>query len=176
MKNKKLIAIMVIVLITLCTILYACNDIEYDIIFEVDGEVYSTVTVNRLETIKLPAAPEKDGYEFGGWFLDNNTWDQSFTVDSIMEASISGSIKVYARWVPQQETTYTITFDTREGTAIAAIIIPSGTALTRPEDPTKEGYTFEGWYYDANCTVSAEDLIEGAISQSFTVYAKWLPE
>ncbi len=46
--------------------------------------------------------------------------------------------------------------------------------LAFPEEPTKEGYIFEGWYFDKN--VWAEPLNEGHILEaSDSVYAKWSP-
>ena len=40
-----------------------------------------------------------------------------------------------------------------------------------PENPTKEGYTFAGWYIDSALTQSFD--LNTKINNSFTLYAKW---
>ena len=61
-------------------------------------------------------------------------------------------------------TSYTLTFDTNGGSAIAPITQDYGTAITAPADPTKTGYTFAGWTPVIPSTMPAENL---------TVTAQW---
>ena len=61
-------------------------------------------------------------------------------------------------------TSYTLTFDTNGGSAIAPITQDYGTAITAPADPTKTGYTFAGWTPAIPTTMPAENL---------TVTAQW---
>ena len=61
-------------------------------------------------------------------------------------------------------TSYTLTFDTNGGSAIAPITQDYGTAITAPADPTKTGYTFAGWTPAIPSTMPAENL---------TVTAQW---
>ena len=42
--------------------------------------------------------------------------------------------------------TFTVTFDTNDGSNIEAITVLEDGTITVPEAPTKEGYTFAGWY------------------------------
>jgi len=44
--------------------------------------------------------------------------------------------------------------------------------VIEPEDPTREGYIFTGWYSDENC-IYLWDMENGQISQSMTLYAGW---
>ena len=43
--------------------------------------------------------------------------------------------------------------------------------MTEPTEPTKAGYTFEGWYTDKDF-ITAYDF-ESKVTNSFTLYAKW---
>ena len=63
-----------------------------------------------------------------------------------------------------EATSYTLTFDTNGGSAIAPITQDYGTAITAPADPTKTGYTFAGWTPAIPSTMPAENL---------TVTAQW---
>ena len=42
---------------------------------------------------------------------------------------------------------YTITFNTNGGSHIDSIVVKENDTIPKPEDPTKEGYAFAGWYY-----------------------------
>ena len=66
---------------------------------------------------------------------------------------------------------YTVTFNTDGGTEIEAQEVASGATVTKPEDPTKDGYTFDGWYADD--TFAVEFDFESSITQDTTIYAKW---
>ena len=43
---------------------------------------------------------------------------------------------------------YKITFDTNGGSTVSEIVIKQNGTITKPTDPTKEGYKFAGWYYN----------------------------
>jgi|GEM_PF-7008034 len=67
---------------------------------------------------------------------------------------------------------YTITYNTNGGDAIAAT---SGTALPNPlPTPTRQHYTFVGWYTDESCTQAA--TAGATIDADITLYAKWTPK
>ena len=64
-----------------------------------------------------------------------------------------------------EATSYTLTFDTNGGSAIAPITQDYGTAITAPADPTKTGYTFAGWTPVIPTSMPAENM---------TIKAKWI--
>ena len=45
-------------------------------------------------------------------------------------------------------------------------------SITKPADPTREGYTFAGWYTDEACT--EEYKFDAAVTADMTLYAKWI--
>lgn len=68
--------------------------------------------------------------------------------------------------------TATVSFDTGGGTAVAAEDVASGSTVSKPEDPTRDGYLFSGWYFDEACTREA-DLSRWKPDRDATLYAKW---
>lgn len=65
-----------------------------------------------------------------------------------------------------------VKFVTGEGTAIDSQVIAEDAKVVVPDNPTREGHTFEGWYSDAECT-SALDLTSATFGEDSSVYAKW---
>ena len=72
------------------------------------------------------------------------------------------------------ERIYTVTFETNGGSTVDAQDVVSGTKATKPVvDPTKAGYTFQGWYSDRDLTT--EFSFDTEITADTTIYAKWEP-
>ena len=67
---------------------------------------------------------------------------------------------------------FTIVFDSRGGTDVAAVNQMYGELLEEPEPPTREGYTFSGWYIDSGCS-ELWDLESDTIQSDMTLYAGW---
>ncbi len=75
------------------------------------------------------------------------------------------------------ETKYTITFDSKGGSAVGSIEVQKDSKATAPTAPTKAAdanntYTFAGWYKDSACT-QAFDFANETITGDITLYAKW---
>ena len=74
---------------------------------------------------------------------------------------------------PYYKPSMVVTFESNGGSAVAAKRVSENSHLLMPDKPTKEGHIFAGWYEDAGFTkVFAFDST--AITQSMTLYAKWL--
>lgn len=67
---------------------------------------------------------------------------------------------------------FTITFDSKGGTDVAPQNQMYGQLLEVPEEPTREGYEFIGWYVDPACD-DEWDQDEDIIENDFTLYAGW---
>ena len=67
---------------------------------------------------------------------------------------------------------FTITFDSKGGTDVAPQNQMYGELLDVPDDPTREGYTFSGWYIDYACEERWEEE-EDTIASDLTLYAGW---
>ena len=65
-----------------------------------------------------------------------------------------------------------VKFDTQGGSSINDQTPASGSAVAKPADPTREGYTFAGWYIDEACTEAYDFSV--AVTADMTLYAKWV--
>lgn len=105
-------------------------------------------------------------YVFQGWYKDPECTEM-FDFDQIMPAN---NLAAYAKWVPKQ---VTVTFDLNgaesEDDAYNDQSIGAGTAVTKPADPVREGYTFAGWTRDGQPFNFNTLLIENT-----TLTAQWI--
>lgn len=73
---------------------------------------------------------------------------------------------------------WTVTFDMNyEGAEPITSVAENNRAVTRPTDPTREGFVFSGWYHDSYCLVEAEFTSKYStfnITANTTIYAKWV--
>ena len=67
--------------------------------------------------------------------------------------------------------TYTAQFDTNGGSAVDKVKTDKNGKIERPADPTKEGYSFVGWYSDSKLTKPFDFSAE--LTANSTLYAKW---
>ncbi len=67
---------------------------------------------------------------------------------------------------------FNISFDSRGGTDVATVQYQYGDLMETPEPPTREGYTFVGWYQDPDCSDEWEFDTE-KVEASMTLYAQW---
>lgn len=74
----------------------------------------------------------------------------------------------------QEDTTtsYTVTFESNGGSAVAQASVESGGKVVKPTDPTKADHTFQGWYKESTF-VTAWDFVTDTVSQNISLYAKW---
>ncbi|EAE9244442.1 InlB B-repeat-containing protein [Listeria monocytogenes] len=110
---------------------------SYTATFDKDGTT-TTQTVNYDSLIQEPTAPTKDGYTFTGWYdaeTGGDKWD--FAANKMPAKNVT----LYARF---STNAYTATFDKEGTTTTQAVDYDS--LLTEPTAPTKDGYTFDGWY------------------------------
>ncbi len=128
-----------------------------------EDTVYYRMTVSSGKTVPEPPAPARTGYSFGGWFTaEGEAFD--------FEMPITGETKLYAHWEALE---YTVTLR-GEGIDHEPIEVAYGTALTWGTGgplpvPVRGGYTFEGWYLDADFAVSVGTMP----AYDLTLYAKW---
>lgn len=151
--------------------------IPYKITYELDGgtNVSGNPAQYTVETGKIKlVAPTKMGYAFEGWYSDAERTDRVAEI----AAGSTGDVTLYAKWTINQ---YTVTWETNGGNdptgSNYTTTADYGTAIVRPDDPTKEAdaqytYTFGGWYTDRALTQPLDDNAT-VPAENLTVYAKW---
>ena len=71
-----------------------------------------------------------------------------------------------------QVTEYTVTFQANGGSTVQSKTIKEGQKVTKPTDPTREGYDFKGWYKESACT-NEWKFDTDTVTGNITLYAKW---
>jgi len=113
-------------------------------------------------------------------YTDGYHWRTSasgdYTNSTSTEFSNDGSLKyvelIPGLYTPPAPTTYTVTFHANgQGTAPTAQEITAGEKATEPTAPTASGYTFGGWYTDADCTEEYD--FDTVVTNNLDLYAKW---
>ena len=64
-----------------------------------------------------------------------------------------------------------VSFSAGEGSKVDFQTTAANGSITKPADPTREGYTFAGWYTDEACTEAYDFSV--AVTADLTLYAKW---
>ena len=116
------------------------------------GGTYATQIVQAGEKAVKPDDPKVNGLTFGGWYTDEDCTDGN---EYNFTAPVTKGMTLTAKWTANS---YTITFDTNGGSAVAPITQDYGTAINAPAAPTKTGYTFMGWEPELPAIMPAEDM------------------
>jgi len=122
-------------------------------------------TVTSGGTATKPANPAKAGYTFDGWFAPDTTTAFDFGT------AVNADLTLTAHWTLIPVTTYTVTFDAAGGSPNPPTqTVTSGGTATKPANPAKAGYTFDGWFISGAAT--AFDF-GTAVNADLTLTAHW---
>ena len=141
---------------------------------------YRNLTVSGSMVISGCTAQNKNsyamyvttGYPDARSSIEGGTFDGSVWLDHSSSGKITVSGGTFKNGVSGA---WTVTFDTDGGSAVAKQIRANAPA-TKPDDPTKEGYNFGGWYTDAAFTTEYKFTESEKVTQDMPLYAKWTKE
>lgn len=153
---------------------------QFTVVFQnEDGSTYKTETVNEGASLTLPAGPAKANATFSHWSISGSQ------TKYLPGASYkpTGNVTFLPNWTttanpdpnPGQGTgtgDCILRFETNGGSTIASIAVARGTRVDLSRYlPTRSGYSFAGWYYDAEMRGECGTVI--TVDASMTVYAAW---
>lgn len=149
---KSLLVVMFLMLVVGCS-----KTKTYTITFDTDGGTnVDSVVIEENEKLILPEEPTKEGYNFNGWLLNGNLFNESNSIDK--------NITLKADWITIDTKTYKVVFIYNNDTKDLEINVEENKKVSKPTNPTKEGYKFLGWYldeqkFDFNTEINADIVL-----------------
>ena len=171
------------------SVLYAANGGQF-----VDGNETMQGVADADGKLRQPPAPTREGYTFAGWYwvsdLSGYTDEQKELNKVDFSQSIAGKdhATIYAQWNKNADQNEIDVLYAANGGQFATGetfqqgVTDSDGMMRQPAEPTREGYTFAGWYWVSDLsgyTDEQKELNKVDFSQSIagkdhaTIYAQW---
>jgi uncharacterized repeat protein (TIGR02543 family) len=116
------------------------SPVLYNVTYEeYGGTAVPDATFVSGATVTLPADPTRAGYTFDGWF----TAQTGGTMFNPTFSPPDGNLVVHAQWTRDP---FTVTYEEYGGTTVSDSEFVSGGTITLPSQPTRAGFTFDGWF------------------------------
>jgi len=144
--------------------------ITYTVMFNsMGGSAVNSQTIEHGKTVTEPTPPNRTGFDFEGWYREHtfvNAWD--FDTDIV-----TANTTLYARWT--EIPTFIVIFNSMGGSTVAPQTVREGETVTQPNDPTRAGFIFEGWYRESTFVI-LWDFDTDVVTEQITLYARWRSE
>ena len=155
---------------------YKENTVTYAVKYDANGGENAPKEQTKTkgkELVLSTTVPTKEGYKFVNWNTKKDGTGTSYNAGA--KYTTEASVTLYAQYekeLNEEETKYTITFYTNDGTTEKSTkVINKGDKVVKPEDPTREGYTFDGWY-DKKENGKEYDFTK-EVTSDISLYAYW---
>ena len=169
-------------------VLYAANGGQF-----VDGNETMQGVADADGKLRQPPTPTRDGYTFAGWYWHadySGYTDEQKAADKVdFDQAVTGqTVTMFAQWTKdevQNETDVLYVANGgkfADGQEVQQGLTDSDGMMRQPAEPTRDGYTFAGWYWVSDLsglTDEQKDLNKVDFSQSVagkehvTVFAQW---
>ena len=176
-KDNKFVKIIILIIIVIASMFLGwlfttLMDNTCDVTFSVGNGKNIVVKVEKDNGVVRPADPEKEGYTFEGWYYDGVKFDFSTPVTKDMTItaiwSENGASVLPTPSDRPTAMTYAVIFDSKDGSEVATQTVEENATLTEPTNPTRSGYTFDGWYLG-----ETKFDFTTKITANITLVAKW---
>ena len=148
------------------------NPVTYTITYQLDGGTASgnpTKYTIESEAITLKN-PTKTGYTFAGWSGDGLTGSENENVT--IAAGSTGNRTYTAHWIAA----YGVTLHGNGGSGTNLTFYTEGRGAALPGDWTRRGYSFGGWYDNADCGGEKVTQILTTDTGEKEYWAKWIDD
>lgn len=140
--------------------------------FIVDGQTYESVETDGFERIVLPAEPVKDGYDFAGWYYDDQTFEYAFSDADFIKQQLTVELSLYAKFEDYRTINYNLDGGTNSPNNVTTLSRGKELLLSDPTAPS-EYLRFAGWFTDSEFENQITTIPKGRESQ-VDLYAKWV--
>jgi len=161
--NKKNIGIIVgVVVLAIIIVLVVLFNTKNEVEFNTNGG--SEVTSQKIKfmsSASRPSDPTREGYVFDNWYYNGEVFN--------FDTKVTKGMVIEARWIEAgTEGTYTVTFDSDGGSSVAKQNVKENGTITKPSDPTRDGYKFVEWQYNGK-----KFDFSTKVTKAMTLTAKW---
>ena len=169
-------------------VLYAANGGQF-----VDGNETMQGVADSDGKLRQPPTPTRDGYTFAGWYwrADYSGYtDEQKAADKVdFDQAVTGqTVTMFAQWTKdevQNETDVLYVANGgkfADGQEVQQGLTDSDGMMRQPMTPTRDGYTFAGWYWVSDLSVLTEeqkeqnkvDFTQPVTKPHVTMYAQWV--
>lgn len=169
-------------------VLYAANGGQF-----VDGNETMQGVADADGKLRQPPTPTRDGYTFAGWYwhADYSVYtDEQKAADKVdFDQAVTGqTVTMFAQWTKdevQNETDVLYVANGgkfADGQEVQQGLTDSDGMMRQPMTPTRDGYTFAGWYWVSDLSVLTEeqkeqnkvDFTQPVTKPHVTMYAQWV--
>ena len=150
---------------------------NYPVIFNANGGYFENednyrITEKEISVLtgeKLPELKQLStdgGYDFTGWYTEPecvNLYN--------FNTPVTSSFTLYAGWT--EVSCYTVSFNANGGelTDNSNQTVTTGNKVIQPSSPTRNEYTFTGWYTDSSCTTKYD--FNSQVTSDLILFAGW---
>lgn len=167
-------------------VLYAANGGQF-----VDGNETMQGVADADGKLRQPPTPTRDGYTFAGWYWHadySGYTDEQKAADKVdFDQAVTGqTVTMFAQWTKdevQNETDVLYVANGgkfADGQEVQQGLTDSDGMMRQPTAPTREGYTFAGWYWHADYSgytdeQKAADKVDFSqpVQSDVNIYAQW---
>ena len=154
------------------------------------GETFQRGLTDSDGMMRQPAAPTRDGYTFDGWYWHadySGYTDEQKAADKVdFSQPVQSDVNIYAQWTKNQEQNDHAVMYVANGGQFATGetfqrgLTDSDGMMRQPAAPTRDGYTFDGWYWHADYSgytdeQKAADKVDFSqpVQSDVNIYAQW---
>ncbi len=127
----------------------------------------TSTSITKPNAVNGISAPSRDGYIFGGWYINDDFTGNAIAAENIAKAA--NNVTYYAKWIPNCD----VVFDFNDGSDTNYVkTIVNGAMIDEPIDqPTKAGCVFKYWALSTN--LNQEYDWNSVVTDNIVLEAVW---